>query len=409
MNWQDRKLLYVSLHDLSEAHGPGVNELEFYTSLAVEFGERLHAVIPRPKLFRRELSGPNIVHFQRLQRRTVRGIWDAQRALRGTLQEVLDAHAFELIVIRLNAFPLGLAQVLRQTRTPYVVKTLDLPGLPPVLGVHTLLRRMLSPLQKRLTRRILQGALAVDCCTPELTRRNCAHYRLDPRRVLLVENATNVQRFAPRDTHAARRQLGIEDWEPVLGYVGSRPSERGGWQMLDVAKRLRADFPHLGVVIVGEGGEDRLRRRAAQLGLAQRCLIPGGVEYDAIPDFVNAFDIGFALDHPRRFRLVGNSYQKVREYLACGKSVVTCLRPSSELVEMGLVEAVPPRDVAAIEAAVRQCQSRSPLARESQARRAVAFARERFSVGATLRQRLAFWNSWLSVSLHPTRPVSRAA
>lgn len=399
--WQSQKLLYVSLNDLSESNGPGVNEREFHASLVERFGDRVHAVIPEPRVACRELSGTHIHHFSRQAGRSPLAFWKSQRALRDVLLEVTEANRFGLIIIRLKALPWGLSEALRHIATPYVVKTVGDPfGICRGRGGKGAVGRMVFPLHKMLTRRVLQGAIAVDCCTPELADVNCRTYGLEPQNVLVVENSTSIHRFYPTDPAVERRRLGIEGWFPVLGYVGGHPSQRGGHEILEAAERLQSDFPQVGVVIVGPGGESELRRRAAELGL-QRCLIPGAVDYREVPHIVNALDVGFSLEGLERFRVVGNSSQKVRQYLACGKFVITYIRPDHALMQAGLVKALSSPDTAEIERTVREILTLPAGARIEHARRAAAFVKDQLSTQATLTQRLDLWSSRLFPSATP--------
>ena len=206
-----------------------------------------------------------------------------------------------------------------------------------------------------LVKRIVQCSVAVDSCTDNLVRMHRQSFELPAEKISLVENATNVRRFAPQDKWLARSGLHLEQFDPILGYVGGYPAERGGMQMLETASRLAKEYPRLGIVIVGDDSDGRLRILARERGLGQRTVLPGVVPYDLVPGFVNCFDVCFALDRPERFLVTGNSYQKVRQYLACGKAVITCLDDHSLLVRETLVENVAPDDLAAIEAAAAGC------------------------------------------------------
>jgi hypothetical protein len=119
------------------------------------------------------------------------------------------------------------------------------------------------------------------------------------------------------------------------------------------------------------------------------------VPYDLVPGYVNCFDIGFALDRQERFRVTGNSYQKVRQYLACGRSIITCTTDDSVLVRERLVENVAPDDLAVMEAAVRRLLGEQQDERRRRAARCVAFARKHLSTESALQKRIDYWNSRL--------------
>jgi glycosyltransferase involved in cell wall biosynthesis len=280
---------------------------------------------------------------------------------------------------------------------PYAVKTLgEIQGFMRNRGLKGLVCKTLGRLNWHLTRCFVQGAVAVDACTEKLLGQHYRSLRIPRGRLLKVENAANVQRFAPRDPKQSRAALQLEHLDPVLGYVGGFPVERGGLEMLEVAARLRRGYPRLGVVIVGEPGAERLRERARALGLEDCAVIPGRVSYDEIPTYVDSFDVCFAVDRPERFRRAGNSYQKIRQYLACGKPVVTCAEEDSFLLREGLAESVDVDDLSSVEAATRKLLARDEGRRRRHAARAVGYAREYLSTAAALNQRVDFWNRRLA-------------
>jgi glycosyltransferase involved in cell wall biosynthesis len=69
-------------------------------------------------------------------------------------------------------------------------------------------------------------------------------------------NGVDVQRFAPtphamRQAAALRRDLGIPDGAPVLGYVGRLTRDKGIPELVEAFVRLRKEFPDLRLLLVG--------------------------------------------------------------------------------------------------------------------------------------------------------------
>ena len=130
----------------------------------------------------------------------------------------------------------------------------------------------------------------------------------------------------------------------MIGYVGSRPWDRGGAQLLEAAARLLPRFPQLGVVIVGSGEPVvAMKRRAAELGIAEHCHFAGYVPYRRIPLYVKSLDVGVSISlQPER---AVNSELKVRQYLACGKPIVISPGGNDFVPEQGFGTVVEPADL----------------------------------------------------------------
>jgi len=389
--YHEGRILYVSMHDVSQGDGPGVNEREFALSLRQTLGSRVHLLIPTPRHSCPEVNTEQTTFYRNPWKWDLIGFLRQQFELNRQIRRLVDRRPFDLIVVRERVLPLGF-YLARNTHVPYAVKTAgDGRGFTDNVGFKGRIARLLAPLNLLLLRKILNRALAVDACTESLLRLQEREYGVPRERLLLVGNATNLERFSPRDIQSTRRLIHIDRFGPILGYAGCRPDERGGMQMLEVASRLLDDYPQLGVVIAGAPGAESLRKRARELGIEDRAVIPGQVPYEQIPAYVNSFDVCFALDRPDRFRRVGNSYQKVRQALANGKPVVTYAAKGTALVQEGLVEVSHPHDLDSIEKAVRRILARDEDTKRLHAARAIAYAREHLSLQAALDRRLDFW------------------
>ncbi|MEX0611876.1 MAG: glycosyltransferase [Pirellulales bacterium] len=388
-------ILYVSMADVTAPNGPGVNEREFLLSLYERLGDRVHAVLPLPRRCCDEIDRARTTFYAHPRRWNIVGFLWQQAELYRIVKRMTSTARFDLIVVRLSVIPLAI-YFLSRYNTRFAIKTLgDIQGFTQNRGLKGIVAKILGPINIWLFRRIVSRAIAVDCCTETHYRDHVKDFRLPEARLRVVENATNVARFTPGDPSAAKATLRLSRFTPVLGFVGGSPAERGGMQMLEVAAQLASDFPDLGVVIVGHDQGGLLKRRAKELGLEDRTALPGLVSYELIPTYVNSFDVGFALDRPERMQTTGNSYQKVRQYLACGKPVITCVEERSELVRQGLVESVAPDDLGALQSAVRKLLARDAGTRTRQGLIAVRFVRERLSTQFTLAQRFEFWDQQL--------------
>lgn len=400
----DGRILYMSSVDISRPNGPGVNEREFVLGLIQHLEDRVRILLPEPRFETPDLDTirPHAVLTPPVPGKGLRRAWGPQME---QYRQALCLHRetpFDLVVTRLGQYPLGLYRFLRATGLPLAIKTLGIgiPDIPKAYpGLHGIAertrRRIRRPVHRWLVRRLLRRALAVDACTPELIGQITHHLPVDPDRVFLVPNATNVDRFVPRDSMAARKEMGLADFGPILGYVGGQPSKKGGRAMIEAATRLMSDYPDLGVVIVG-GDVEELRGLAEKRGIAGHVVLPGKVPYDEVPAYINTFDIGCVLMDAALEQTTGNDVQKIRQYLASGLPVIASPGGNGFLEEQGLGTLVATEDLDGIARAARFWLEQSAERREELAQRARAYVVANLSTEATLTRRLDRWRELLS-------------
>lgn len=211
------------------------------------------------------------------------------------------------------------------------------------------------------------------------TRRHVIPFGLD---YALFDSAASEER-----ARAVRSAIGNDGLSLVLA-VGRHVYYKG----FDVLLEAIAQLPSCHLVLVGEGPlTPSLRSRADALGITARVTFAGRVDDVELAAWYRACDV-FCLpsvEPAETFGLVQI------EAMACGKPVVsTQLGTGVEYVnvdgETGIV--VPPRDVAALAAALHRLLSDSALAQRmgAAARRR---AREEFSFQAMVARTLALYRS----------------
>jgi glycosyltransferase involved in cell wall biosynthesis len=127
----------------------------------------------------------------------------------------------------------------------------------------------------------------------------------------------------PADGTALRAELGLQD-AFVVGLVGSLVHARRlgltyGW---DVIEALAASSPQIHALIVGDGdGREILERRAAELGLLDRCRFVGRVPSSEVARFIGAMDVGVSTQTNNPVGQVRTT-GKLPLYLACGLPVL---------------------------------------------------------------------------------------
>ncbi|RME85144.1 MAG: glycosyltransferase [Caldilineae bacterium] len=389
------RILYISAVDVSIGNGPGVNERQFTAALARAFAERVHFLLPRPAASLTHLP-PNQCTFSHPHLRHHPLHWP--RHMYSQIQmarRLLSDGRFDLIVVRVDLFPLSLHRILSEARLPYVTKTLSQTLLWMFDKRWGRLGSLPERINRRLVRDLVAGALVSDACSRAQVDFFADILAVPRRKLVWIDNGVDTTMFYPRPTREVRRQLGLERFEPIIGYVGGAPSQRGARQMVEVLPALLPRYPRLGAVIVGHGpGVSALKQRAAELGVAEHVMFTGYRPFDEVPAYVNSFDVGVSIsDAVDRYAA---AELKVRQYVACGKPVVASPGSNDFLAEEGLGSIVDARDLEGIAAALDRWLSMDEGERRAFGERAAGYAREHLSEDGMLARRLALWEErWL--------------
>ncbi|MEM6702211.1 MAG: glycosyltransferase [Acidobacteriota bacterium] len=177
--------------------------------------------------------------------------------------------------------------------------------------------------------------------------------KANPKRIRVIDNGVDDERFRPSDDRPLRSELGLEDDVLLLGAVGRLSEEKGIEHLLDALGRYEeasgsAQAAHL--ALVGDGPErGALEERVATLELVDRVSFLG-VRSD-IPELMRSFDV-YVLPSLREALPIS-----LLEAMASGACVVASAvggvpHALEDGVEGLIVE---PGDVDALAAALRQC------------------------------------------------------
>lgn len=143
------------------------------------------------------------------------------------------------------------------------------------------------------------------------------YQKLPAKRVALMKNSVDLERYQPGDKAAALAQTGLApDRFWILAVAQARPEKRVE-RLLEVIRDVVAARPgrRIGFVYVGDGAMlDEWKSRAAELGLQEVCVFAGR-QNDPAP-YYRAADL---LIHGARYESFGNA---IVENMACGRPVV---------------------------------------------------------------------------------------
>lgn len=390
------KVLYVSAVDVSIGNGPGVNEREFIIALYDMIGDRAHFLIPRPASKVKDLP-VRACTFSLPHRRHhplyYPGHIISQARLAGCL---LSKNTFDVVLFRLDVLPLVAYYMTKRFRGAHCIKTLG-------QGVLNILDerggwfgRQLNKVNHFLIKRIVEDAVVADSVTSMQVDLLQRVLEVNPSKIVCIDNAVNTSRFKPAAQSLARANIGLAHLDPVIGYVGTRPWERGGMQIIEVCPRLLTKYPKLGIVILGDGKElSGMKRRARELGVEDHCYFAGYVPFDQVPTYINALDVGVSISfRPDRSAA---SELKVRQYLACGKPVVLSPGSNEFVSTQNLGSTAMPDDLGAIAVELARWLSLSREERESFCQRAAAYMRDNFSYESAVARRFALWEECLAL------------
>lgn len=382
------RILYCSSVDLSATNGPGINEREFVSHLLKRQDTRCRLLIPSLRHDNRVRIPVHAVRFAAPfdARNPTRWLRHQASMVRGLDAEIARATP-DLVVIRYRSFSLW-HQAIRTRRVPYAIKTLGLPGGRAFLQRNRLLG-VLRPLERGLYRRTVAAAAVVDTVSESL--RGTILRETDGRAsVVCIDNGVNTELFWPRSREEARARLGLSGrFSHVLGYAGNLAFDRGGLHVVEALPALLHRYPRAGAIILGgDAGIERLQRRAGDLGVTRHCVFTGHVEYETVPWYISAMDVGVSMLRPE---IQFESAQKVRQYIACGRPIVST-EDSRRLVEdNGLGRIVPYGSQSQF---LEACVDLLEVSAEHQAMlssRAFELARRQLSIESKVEERLAIW------------------
>jgi glycosyltransferase involved in cell wall biosynthesis len=218
------------------------------------------------------------------------------------------------------------------------------------------------PAYQGLADRLLAGftdrAIAVSQSTADFLVRE---RHVPAAKVRLIWNGAPLDEFAPvapDRARAVRETLGIAADAPVIGSIARLNEQKGHRYLLDAAAVVLAKRNDARFLIVGDGDlAEPLRTQAAALGIAPQVVFAG--HRSDVRDLLGAIDVF----------CISSTYEgtplSLFEAMAAGKTIVsTAVDGCREVLEEGNTGLlVPPRDPAALAAALLRVLDHSALAK----------------------------------------------
>ena len=144
---------------------------------------------------------------------------------------------------------------------------------------------------------------------------------MDRASITIHRTGLDADLFRPYDRKMCRDQFGLPRDRPVLASVGALIPRKGQQFVIEALTRL----PEATLLLAGKGEDEAmLRRRAEELGVADRVRFLGAVPHGELPLLLNAADV---VVMPSASEGLANAWV---EALACGTPVVTTPIPGAQ-------------------------------------------------------------------------------
>jgi len=211
-------------------------------------------------------------------------------------------------------------------------------GVPHIIMFHTLgmIKNSVGVGEKEPELRMITEKHLVDSCdriiaSTERGRQELLQfYDAQPEVIGVVPCGVDLRLFRPMNKADARRQLGMNQKETILLYVGRFTALKGIDRLLAAMPHFR-DYSRLKLVIVGGDGAEtpesvRLKKLTAALGIEDVVTFIGRIDHENLTPYYNAADLLIVPSFHESFGLVA------LESLACGTPVIATNVGAMEMI-----------------------------------------------------------------------------
>jgi glycosyltransferase involved in cell wall biosynthesis len=176
---------------------------------------------------------------------------------------------------------------------------------------------------------VLRDADAVIALTDDMKKEL---QRIWMREIAVIPHGVSSEMFSTISRDVAREQLGIEEAEKIVLYIGRWDPIKGLPYLIEAMNLLKQTAPNARLLLVGYGPEeDKLRLLVNKLGLSDRVSFVGKVQPNNVPAYAAASDVFVLPSFSEGFALV------LLEALAAALPIVaTCVGGVPAVVQDGI-------------------------------------------------------------------------
>ena len=194
------------------------------------------------------------------------------------------------------------------------------------------------------------------------------YYRVPREKIGVVPCGVDLERFQPVARELARKELGLQDSEFIVLYVGRFAPVKGLDRLMAAAAHLRSRKGLTFVIIGGDGRQTpasiALRRFVRRASIESIVRFQGRVEHELLPLYYSAADVLVVPSYYESFGLVA------LESLACGTPVIAArVGAMDSLVQHGrtglLIDTPSPRSFASAVERIVVSSSNKLMSREA--------------------------------------------
>ena len=145
-------------------------------------------------------------------------------------------------------------------------------------------------------------------------------------KIQVIGNGTDLAHFTILEREDALSEFGLSTDRVYAGFIGNLAPWQGVSLAINALAYIADELPHLDLIIAGQGPQrDALKRLSVKLGVNARVHFLGEVDFARAPVAIAAMDLALAPFVAARNSRIGLSPLKIRDYAACGKTVL-CAR-----------------------------------------------------------------------------------
>ncbi|WP_171974820.1 glycosyltransferase family 4 protein [Leptolyngbya sp. 'hensonii'] len=314
------KILMISTLNLSQPNGGTAH----FLSLAQEFrrqGHTIHALIPDPGAIWAERA-PMDQHFDQVffSSRHLSRLIPLSKTSINTLAQIptilsVSRQNYDWVYLRSNLFSSLISLALRMKGFPNILAEQNgwFADELNLMGVPGLFHRLVEQFQVMDARLASLVAVVVPGIQKKLMLRG-----VDPAKILVTRNATDIELFQPLERKQALQQVGLDPDFFYLGFIGDLEPWQGVETAIQAMPLIASQYPQVRLLVVGQGRQyDYL---VQTYGADARVQFLGSVPYAQSNLYINCFDL--ALLPKQGLSEIGYSPIKFYAYAAAGRAIL---------------------------------------------------------------------------------------